>query len=106
MPAPGAAGGWTARCGGQGDGGDALRVFTPAQCATPDAAPLALYWLPKLPHDVPTGNLPGLAGGFGDLVVAFLRSVRDGVAPDTAPLRSDAPGAPPLAPCGGDNPCK
>ena len=70
LPALGARDGWRARCGAQGDGDDALRVYEPAKkCDKPDAAPLVLYWLPKLPHDVPTGNLPGLAGGFGDLFV-------------------------------------
>ena len=104
-PQLGARDGWRARCGAQGDGGDALRVYEPAKCNRSDAAPLVLYWLPKLPHDVPSGDLPGLAGGFGDLFVGFLRSVRDGGAGDTAPLRSAAPGQPPLAACSGSDPC-
>ena len=97
--------GWRARCGGAGDGEDALRVYQPERCSNPDAAPMALYWLPKLPHDVPSGNLPGLNGGFGDLFVAFLKSVRDGGKAETAPLRSAAPGQPPIAACSGSNPC-
>jgi len=96
--------GWRARCAGGGDGKDALRVYEPERCSNPDAAPMALYWLPKLPHDVPSGNLPGLDGGLGDLFVAFLNRVRDGKA-ETAPLRSAAPGQPPLAACSGSNPC-
>lgn len=50
-----------------------------------------------------TADLPGLAGGFADLFVGFLRSVRDGGVGDTAPLRSAAPGQPPLEAC--SDPC-
>jgi poly(3-hydroxybutyrate) depolymerase len=85
---------WQARCGGR-----ELRVYTPPRCERADAVPLALYWLPKLAHKVPSGNLPGLAGDFGDLFVRFFKSVTAG-APDVAPFAG-------LAPCGNNvkEPC-
>jgi poly(3-hydroxybutyrate) depolymerase len=96
--------GWTARCGAAGDGENDLRLYTPSRCDKPDAAPIALYWLPKLPHDVPSGNLPGLNGSFADLVAQFFKSVVRG-APEVAPLRSAKPGEPPMDKCSGTGPC-
>jgi poly(3-hydroxybutyrate) depolymerase len=100
-------GAWPARCGGTGDGKDALRLFAPDKpCDAPGAAPLALYWLPQLPHDLPEGKLPGLTGDLGDLFVGFFKSIVSGAQADIAPLRSAAPGEPPMAPCSaGDGPC-
>jgi poly(3-hydroxybutyrate) depolymerase len=100
---------WPARCGAAGDGKDALRLFAPDKpCAAPGAAPLALYWLPQLPHNLPSGKLPGLTGDLGDLFVGFFKSVvaGGGAPPEVAPLRSAALGEPPLAPCDArDGPC-
>jgi poly(3-hydroxybutyrate) depolymerase len=97
--------GWSARCGADVKG---LKLFTPPRCAPPPgraSAPLGLYWLPKLPHDVPSGKLPGLNGTFADLVVSFFKSAVAGDA-EVAPLRSSAPQTPPMADCGGGTPCE
>jgi hypothetical protein len=79
----GCAGGWRALCGAAGSE-EALRVYTPAACSR---APVSLYWLPKQPHLIPAGALPGLAGGITELFVSFFLSVEAG-APDATPLRT------------------
>jgi hypothetical protein len=70
----GCAGGWRALCGSGAAGGaagDALRIYEAQRCAR---APVALYWLPRQPHLVPRGALPGLNGSMADLFLAFFAS--------------------------------
>ncbi len=79
------AGPWRPLCAGNGSsfiGDDLLRVYVPSWGCR---APTALYYLPRLSHALPSGDLPGLAGTFADLVVAFFRSAQRGV-PDATPL--------------------